>query len=128
MEEQNASTQPTPQDFFEAIRKQAQAEPKKGRELTTEEERKMLDGFAVAEMTKSAGWQVVAEILSQMPKAHVSPIGMSHDEWAFAELNAFHQGNVAAELLSGLQQLVSEAHELQKIKLGEATDVQRMKI
>lgn len=116
------------EEYFAQIQKAATPEEVKGRDLTVEEERKLQDGFAVEEMTKSAGWAVVAEILSSMPKSNVDPRGMNREEWVFAQENAFWQGAVAAELIDGLNILVREAHQLQKIKLGEIEETKRMRI
>jgi hypothetical protein len=115
-------------DFVAAARAARNQEERKGRELTEQEERKMQDGFALDEMTKSVGWSIVQDILQNMPKAHVDPRGMSEVDWKFAELNAFWQGEVASELLQSLYGVIQEAHQLQRIKLGEVQETQRMRV
>lgn len=102
-------------------------EEPKGRKLTKEEEKKMADGFALDELTRMTGWAVIAEILQNMPKAHIDPRGMIEKEWQFAELNAFWQGQVAKELLDGIYQIIGDAHQLQKIQLGTIQENKRMR-
>ncbi len=127
----NPGNQDSPEQFFAKIQEAAHATEVPGavsRELTIEEERKMQDGFAIEEMTRSAGWAIVRDILDRAANhTWVDPRGMPKEEWEFAELNAFHASNNAKELLEGLSQLVTEAHELQKIKLGETKGSQRMR-
>ena len=124
MDEQPTDPQPMiPGDF--ALPEQP--EEKKGRELTPDEAKKMADGFALDELTKMTGWAVIAEILQNMPKAHIDPRGMTEKEWQFAELNAFWQGQVAKELFDGIYQIIGEAHQLQKIQLGTIQEVKKMR-
>lgn len=122
-------TQPTqiPEAFYNSIKSAVEPAENKGRELLPEESRKMQDGFALEEMMHSAGWAVVQDLLTNMPKAHVDPRGMTREEWVFAEENAFHQGQVASELLDGLYRIIEDAHQLQRIQLGEVSSVQRMR-
>lgn len=108
--------------------RQAEQTAKVGRALTEEEDRKMQDGFALEEMMRSAGWSIVQEILQNMPKAHIDPRGKTEEDWKFAELNAFWSGAVATELLDGIYQIVGDAHQLQKIKLGEVQETQKMRL
>jgi hypothetical protein len=116
-------------DFVRAAQAAMEQQNRKGRELTDEEDRKMQDGFALEEMMHSAGWSIVQDILQNMPKANIDPRGLKEEEWKFAQLNAFWQGTVAAELLQGLYDLIGQAHQLQRIKLGEVQDrAQRMKL
>jgi len=105
-------------------REQAQAMPQ-GRELSKEEQQHMQKGFAVEEMTKTAGWQTVVEVLSALPKAHVDPRGKTREEWMFAEEQAFWQGAVASELVETLQKIIQDAHELQAMQTGESKGAQR---
>jgi hypothetical protein len=112
------SGQTNPEDYFNEIRKSAEKTITPPEKLTAEDERRMSDGFAIEEMTKTSGWRVLVDILSNLPKSHVDPRGMTRDDWEFAELNAFHAGKVAEELLIGLNKLIEDAHELHKRKTG----------
>jgi hypothetical protein len=118
---------PEAEKFFADIRKRIQESETPKKELTPEEDRKMQDGFAIEEMTHGAGWAIVADILSHMPMAHIDPRGMNEEDWKFAELNAFYQGQVAKELMDAIYSLIQEAHELQKKKLGEVRGPQKMR-
>lgn len=120
----------SPDTYFNQVRDSIkQASASAGRKLTDEEDRKMQDGFAVDEMMKSAGWAVVQDILTGLSlHTWVDPRGMKKEDWEFAELNAFHASNNAKELLEGLSQLVQQAHELHRIKLGQTAEVKKMRI
>lgn len=118
---------PPPDDYFEQIRKRMEQQPSTARQLTVEEERKMQDGFAVEEMAKGAGWAIVAEILAMMPLSNIDPRGMKEEDWKFAQLNAFWQGEVAKELQESIRLLIQEAHELHRIKMGETPSAQKMR-
>lgn len=115
-----------PEDFIGNFTAE-HAEPK-GRTLTTQEDRKKQDGFALSEMMKTAGWAIVEDILQNMPKAHIDPRGMNESEWKFAELNAFWQGQVATELLQGLNAIVAESSDLHKIEVGEIKESRPMRL
>lgn len=118
-----------PDQFFSEMKKriQEQGAVKPGRELTDQEERKMQDGFALDEMTKTPGWKVLSEILGLMPMAHIDPRGMKEEEWKFAQLNAFWQGEVAKTLVDSIGLMIQEAHQLHGLKVGESNTNQRMR-
>ena len=131
MNEQDYAKLP-PDQFFAQMRKHMQEqeaqEAPKGRALTDIEERKMTDGFSLEEMTKTPGWKILTEILSMMPMSHVDPRGMTEQEWKFAELNAFWQGEVAKTLLDSIGLMIQEAHELHMQKVGESKGPQKFRI
>jgi len=114
-------------EYFAKIREASQQIPTPKRGLDDAEERKMQDGFALEEMTKSAGWAIVSDILGNMPKANVDPRGLTEGDWKFQQLNAFWSGTVASELLEGIYGIIREAHELHRIKVGEVNASTRMK-
>ena len=122
----------TPEELFlkiqEAQAKTAMPDEPKPRELTPEENRKMEDGFAIEETLHTLGWTILENILQHMSLQHVDPRGLSESDWKFAELNAFWHGEVAKEFLESINDMVNEAHELQRIKLGEVQPVKRMRI
>lgn len=126
--QQPRQTDQTPEEYFAEIRNAVQPQQEKGRQLTVEEERKKQDGFALDEMTKSAGWSIVKASLEAMPRQHVNPVGMSEQDWKFAELNAFYHGEVAKEILEFVENAIRESHTLQAIELGEIPEVQKMRI
>lgn len=127
-EAENLAVAQEADEYFAKIKQDAQEPVKQPRQLNVDEERQMQTGFAVEEMTKTAGWSVIAEILAEMPRAHVNPVGMSEQDWKFAELNAFWHGEVAKELQETIIGMIRNAHELQRIQLGEATRAQKMRI
>ena len=43
-------------------------------------------------------------------------------------MNAFHRANNARELLESLNQLIIDAHELHRVKVGEVKPIERMRI
>lgn len=116
-------TQMPPDQFFaqmqKKLREQEAKEQPRGRALSDIEEQKLDDGFALEEMTKSKGWKILTEILSMMPMSNIDPRGMKEEDWKFAQLNAFWQGEVAKTLLDSIGLMIQEAHELHMQKVGE---------
>lgn len=55
-----------PDEYFQKIRAEMAKQQAPGRALTPEQEKQMADGFAIEEMSHSAGWQVVKEVLEGM--------------------------------------------------------------
>lgn len=103
-------------------------EKSQNRQLSAQEEREMQDGFALQEMTGTAGWLVLKQILELlMYHSWVDPRGTKKEEWEWQELNAFHASNNAKELMMAIENSISRAQHLQKVKLGEITN-QRMRI
>lgn len=98
-------------------------EPNQPKELTAPEVREMQDGMALQEMTGTAGWLVLKSILEGLAfHAWVDPRGTTKEEWEWQELNAFHASNNAKELLQAVEQMISRAQYLHKVKLGEITN------
>lgn len=97
-------------------------------ELTQEEEKEMRDGMSLYETIRTAGWQVVNQILQDASfHSWVDPRGMKKADWEFAEINAFHAANNAKELLESISKLISRSEYLQKVKMGEI-DRKKMRI
>jgi len=106
----------------EEIKKKVEelVEQNQPRELTSAEEREMQDGMALQELTGMTGWIVLKDILEGLAfHSWVDPRGMKKEEWEWAELNAFHASNNAKELLLAVENLISRAQYLHKVKLGE---------
>ncbi len=97
-------------------------EEKKGRDLSQEEDIEWREGSALYEMDQlNAGWAFVKKILYDLAyHSWVDPRETaSEDEWKWKELNAFHAANNAKELLDIIQEKISRADYLGKIKSGE---------
>lgn len=98
------------------------------KQLNAQEEREMQDGMALQEMTGTAGWLVLKGWLEDMAfHSWVDPRGTTEEEWKWQELNAFHASNTAKELIQSIEQMISRAQYLHKVKLGEVTN-KRMRI
>ena len=98
----------------------------KGKELTQQEETELREGQALYEMTQSTGWQVVKKWLEDRslhlwvdPRTIDQQGGLSKAEWEWRELNGFHASNTAKELLEKIDELISKADYMAKIKSGE---------
>lgn len=97
-------------------------EEKKGRELTPEEEKDFREGMALYEMDQTnPGWAVLKKILENLAyHSWVDPRSTeSRAEWEWKELNAFHAANNAKEQLDLVQEKISRADYLGKVKSGE---------
>jgi len=96
----------------------------KPKELTPQEEQEMQDGFALQEMTGTAGWKVLKGWIEALGfHSWVDPRQTkSKEEWDWQELNAFHASNNAKELLNSIETIISRAQYLHKVKLGEITN------
>jgi len=101
----------------------------KGRPLTEDETKEMKMGFDLEEMTRTAGWKTVSTWLED--RAHhtwMDPRGMEKAEWEWAELNAFHSADVAKQMIIDVQDLVTRAHYLHSVNIGEVKEYKKMKL
>jgi hypothetical protein len=124
-----------PEEYFRKLQEQIRVQERTQKALTPEQEQRMEEGFAVEEMTKMPGWQVVANLLQTMafhswvdPRTVEAGVGSSKDEWLWRELNAFYMANNAKELLETVNSYISEAHQLHSQKLGETRGPEKMRI
>lgn len=95
---------------------------KKGRELTSEEEKELREGNALYEMDQtSQGWQIVKKWFEDRAyHSWTSPLETnSEKEWVWRELNLYHSAQVAKQLLEDITKAISQAEYLGKIKSGE---------
>ena len=97
--------------------------------ISGEEQQQLSNGQAVYEMTKTEGWKIVEKWLKDLSfHSWVDPRGTKKSEWEWAELNAFHASNNAAELLDAIQKTINDAEYLDKVKRGEVSRGRPMKI
>ena len=96
-------------------------EEKKQQELTPEEEKELRDGGSLYEMTQTAGWQKVRQMLEDRAyHSWVDPRNTtSEKEWVWQELNLFHSADAAKQLLEDIEKAISRADYLAKVKSGE---------
>ena len=89
--------------------------------LTPEEERELLEGQQLYEMTKTAGCEVTQRRFADLAfHSWVDPRETKDkEEWEWREINAFHASNNAREFLEWIQEKISRSEYLSKKKAGE---------
>jgi hypothetical protein len=97
------------------------ADVKKEISLNDFEEQEYRDGIALAELKNTQGFKVLQRWLEDRAyHTWADPRETnSSEEWQWRELNAFHAANNAKELLVNIDQAISRADYLGKIKSGE---------
>jgi len=89
--------------------------------LTPTEEKELLDGQQLYEMTRTPGFEVLRRKLEDAAfHSWIDPRDVPDKaEWEWRELNGFHAANNARELLEWIQATISKAEYYQKKKSGE---------
>lgn len=108
-----------------------ESEEKKGRELTSDEKKEMMEGFWLEEMVNTSGWKNVAFKWLETRAYHswTDPREtISEKEWLWRELNAFYSADNAKTFMNSVQEAITRAHYLKDIELGNIIDIKKMKI
>jgi len=93
-------------------------------QLTREQRETMQKGFALEEMVFTEGWKVVMQFLEdRMYHTWIDPRECeTDDDFLRREYNLFYAREAAKELITDINELIAQAHELEDIRKGNGPE------